>query len=194
MNSPRPQEFQACDLLHPFVSRLALETILNSPLLETDLGGLALQSYDQTLVVRVGHGKPTLLSCSDRVKYVNVFLRILLEGGEIPGVLTSCRSSDETAKPEGFVLSGRAKLGKEKLFVFRDRDRESVSVMVAPDVLTATRILSNVGKLHSFKRICCWCGSEGKFKKCPCKLAWYCNGDCQNQHWRTHKPKCTFQK
>ncbi len=44
---------------------------------------------------------------------------------------------------------------------------------------------------HNF-RMCSWCGAISEaINTCPCVRAWYCNADCQLQHWPTHKPHCT---
>jgi len=39
---------------------------------------------------------------------------------------------------------------------------------------------------------CDYCGSTlGKQNRCSkCKMAMYCNGDCQKQDWKRHKPLC----
>ncbi len=43
---------------------------------------------------------------------------------------------------------------------------------------------------HSF-RMCSCCGAVSEaIDTCPCIRAWYCNADCQLQHWPTHKPNC----
>ncbi len=43
---------------------------------------------------------------------------------------------------------------------------------------------------HNF-RMCSWCGAVSEaINTCPCVRAWYCNADCQLQHWPTHKPQC----
>jgi hypothetical protein len=47
----------------------------------------------------------------------------------------------------------------------------------------------NVG--HTF-RICSCCGAVSEIIfTCPCDRAWYCNAECQLQHWPTHKPHCS---
>jgi hypothetical protein len=47
----------------------------------------------------------------------------------------------------------------------------------------------NVG--HNFC-MCSCCGAVSEaINTCPCVCAWYCNGDCQLQHWPTHKPHCS---
>jgi tetratricopeptide (TPR) repeat protein len=44
---------------------------------------------------------------------------------------------------------------------------------------------------HNF-RMCSLCGAVSEIIfTCPCDRAWYCNADCQLQHWPTHKPHCT---
>ncbi len=44
---------------------------------------------------------------------------------------------------------------------------------------------------HNF-RMCSWCGAVSEaINTCPCVRAWYCNADCQLQHWPTHKPHCS---
>jgi hypothetical protein len=43
---------------------------------------------------------------------------------------------------------------------------------------------------HNF-RMCSFCGAVSEaINTCPCVRAWYCNADCQLQHWPTHKPNC----
>jgi tetratricopeptide (TPR) repeat protein len=43
---------------------------------------------------------------------------------------------------------------------------------------------------HNF-RMCSYCGAVSEaINTCPCVRAWYCNADCQLQHWPTHKPHC----
>jgi tetratricopeptide (TPR) repeat protein len=45
---------------------------------------------------------------------------------------------------------------------------------------------------HNF-RMCSCCGAVSEaINTCPCVRAWYCNADCQLQHWPTHKPHCTI--
>ncbi len=47
----------------------------------------------------------------------------------------------------------------------------------------------NVG--HNF-RMCSCCGAVSEIIfTCPCDRAWYCNAECQLQHWPTHKPQCS---
>jgi tetratricopeptide (TPR) repeat protein len=44
---------------------------------------------------------------------------------------------------------------------------------------------------HNF-RMCSLCGAVSEIIfTCPCDRAWYCNADCQLQHWPTHKPQCS---
>jgi tetratricopeptide (TPR) repeat protein len=44
---------------------------------------------------------------------------------------------------------------------------------------------------HNF-RICSCCGAVSEIIfTCPCDRAWYCNTECQLQHWQTHKPQCS---
>lgn len=39
---------------------------------------------------------------------------------------------------------------------------------------------------------CFACNTPGATKRCSvCKAAWYCDTDCQKQHWIEHKRKCT---
>ena len=44
---------------------------------------------------------------------------------------------------------------------------------------------------HKFG-LCNQCGTvHGHMCKCDgCNRAWYCNTDCQLQHWPTHRPQC----
>jgi tetratricopeptide (TPR) repeat protein len=43
---------------------------------------------------------------------------------------------------------------------------------------------------HNF-RMCSCCGAVSEaINTCPCVRAWYCNADCQLQHWPAHKPHC----
>jgi hypothetical protein len=44
---------------------------------------------------------------------------------------------------------------------------------------------------HNF-RMCSLCGAVSEMiNTCPCVRAWYCNAECQLQHWLTHKPYCS---
>ena len=41
------------------------------------------------------------------------------------------------------------------------------------------------------KTPCASCGKTGKLKKCSrCKSIFYCNEDCQQKDWKSHKGKC----
>ena len=40
------------------------------------------------------------------------------------------------------------------------------------------------------KRTCAHCGKPGKLKCGKCKLAYYCNAECQKVHWKMHKLLC----
>lgn len=43
------------------------------------------------------------------------------------------------------------------------------------------------------KRLCWYCGSEGKTKACDsCKVARYCSIDCQKKAWRNHRMPCAL--
>ena len=47
---------------------------------------------------------------------------------------------------------------------------------------------SNVNYASS---LCSFCGADQATAKCTrCKLATYCNRDCQSAHWKAHKPAC----
>jgi tetratricopeptide (TPR) repeat protein len=45
---------------------------------------------------------------------------------------------------------------------------------------------------HNF-HMCSCCGAVSEaINTCPCIHVWYCNADCQLQHWPTHKPNCSM--
>ncbi len=56
--------------------------------------------------------------------------------------------------------------------------------------LSKVRNRGNV-KTVSKIRMCCNCGEirEG-MPKCACHRAWYCNAECQQMDWETHRPDC----
>jgi tetratricopeptide (TPR) repeat protein len=61
--------------------------------------------------------------------------------------------------------------------------------MVRQLAAQSNRDAINVG--HNF-RMCSWCGAVSEIIfTCPCDRAWYCNTDCQLQHWPTHKLHCS---
>jgi hypothetical protein len=86
----------------------------------------------------------------------------------------------------------------EEALAIRQRvygDQHEPTVQTAMDLAMVRQLAAqsdrgaiNVG--HNF-RMCSWCGvvSEIIFT-CPCDRAWYCNAECQLQHWPTHKPQC----
>ncbi len=75
-------------------------------------------------------------------------------------------------------------------------EQHESTVAIAKE-LTKVRILaaqSDRGAIdvgHNF-RMCSCCGAVSEaINTCPCVRAWYCNADCQLQHWPTHKLHCT---
>jgi hypothetical protein len=70
------------------------------------------------------------------------------------------------------------------------------STSAAEDLAAARQVAaqSDRGALdvgHNF-RMCNLCGAISEIVfTCPCDRAWYCNADCQLQHWPTHKPHCS---
>jgi hypothetical protein len=73
-------------------------------------------------------------------------------------------------------------------------DQHGQSVMVAKKLTEvhqlakqADRGAIDVG--HNFRMCSCGAVSEA-INTCPCVRAWYCNADCQLQHWPTHMPNC----
>ncbi|KAI9026064.1 hypothetical protein DFJ74DRAFT_663127 [Hyaloraphidium curvatum] len=60
-------------------------------------------------------------------------------------------------------------------------------------------ICAPVGENHEQRRTCEMCGRmEAKrdvqevFKRCSrCKQAFYCNAECQHEHWAFHKEHCS---
>lgn len=58
-----------------------------------------------------------------------------------------------------------------------------------PDPFTDdTEGLKNVAAM----RECARCGAKGaKLRRCnECRSAWYCNAECQRQHWSSHQQTC----
>ena len=47
-------------------------------------------------------------------------------------------------------------------------------------------------KLRKLFQYCGGCGKCANFKTCSgCKKVHYCSTECQNAHWKTHKPDCS---
>ena len=63
-----------------------------------------------------------------------------------------------------------------------------------PIVKDATKQKKNTNQKTLWVTIfkCFQCGKRGhKLPKCTqCSQAYYCNADCQQKHWKTHKPVC----
>lgn len=52
------------------------------------------------------------------------------------------------------------------------------------------QVLPNARFVNVYDK-CEMCGEKGRFKKCSgCKKVYYCNGACQKNHWKIHKPTC----
>ncbi len=63
------------------------------------------------------------------------------------------------------------------------------SLAYSRKLLKAPRREIDVG--HEF-RMCSYCENvKESMSVCPCFRAWYCNTDCQLQHWVAHKPHCS---
>ena len=156
-----------------------------------DLGHIMRQCHGETPLIRVTPAHPdggAALTSADRVKYAAEFLAMQQDDDKKLDFIP-CRAME-------FVVSVQRDVGQERLYAFRINipGDPKVFLLVASDAQAAKQFIARVGKAHCLKRLCSWCGAEGSFKKCPCKAVRYCNGDCQKQHWRTHKPKCTFQR
>ena len=184
--------------MYPFVTEEAIHIIARSPSVIGDLCKIPRQSFDETLIVRVSLSRPggcIALSGAQRDKYAEGFQAMQRQQATI-NVVTRHDPKDG-GKLQGFVICALVGVGLEHLYAFcwhGGPGDERISLAVASDEREARKFISEVGKVHSLAGGCCWCGSKGKFKRCPCKAVWYCNGDCQTQHWKLHTPKCAFQK
>ncbi len=87
----------------------------------------------------------------------------------------------------------------EEALAIRQRvfgDQHDRTVMAATELARVRQLAaqSDRGAIdvgHNF-RMCSFCGAVSEaINTCPCVRAWYCNADCQLQHWPTHKPHCT---
>ncbi len=71
------------------------------------------------------------------------------------------------------------------------RTVETVKKLARVHQLAAQSDRGAIGVGHNF-RMCSVCGAVSEaINTCPCVRAWYCNADCQLQHWPTHKPNCS---
>ena len=52
--------------------------------------------------------------------------------------------------------------------------------------------MSAISTLMSHESVCWFCSTSApKLKACAeCRIAKYCNAECQKSHWRAHKPRC----
>jgi hypothetical protein len=87
----------------------------------------------------------------------------------------------------------------EEVLAIRQRvfgDQHERTVQTAKHLAAARQLASqsdrdaiNVG--HNF-HMCSCCGTVSEIIfTCPCDRVWYCNAECQLQHWLTHKPHCS---
>ncbi len=78
--------------------------------------------------------------------------------------------------------------------VYGDQDEHTVGTAKKLAEVRQLAAQSNRGAIdvgHNF-RMCSWCSAVSEIIfTCPCDRAWYCNADCQLQHWPTHKPQCS---
>jgi tetratricopeptide (TPR) repeat protein len=71
-----------------------------------------------------------------------------------------------------------------------DRTVETAEELARVRQLAAQSDRGAIDVGHNF-RMCSCCGAVSEaINTCPCIRAWYCNADCQLQHWPTHKPHC----
>ena len=75
-------------------------------------------------------------------------------------------------------------------------DKHQLTVGVAEDLATTRQLAQQrnrdvINAGHNYS-MCNQCGTvkEHMFKCDGCNRAWYCNTDCQLQHWPTHRPQC----
>ncbi len=72
-----------------------------------------------------------------------------------------------------------------------DRTVETAEELTEVRHLAAQSDRGTIDVGHNF-RMCSCCGAVSEaINTCPCIRAWYCNADCQLQHWPAHKPHCT---
>jgi hypothetical protein len=78
--------------------------------------------------------------------------------------------------------------------VFGDQHEDTVTLakkLAGVRQLAAQSDRSAIDVGHNF-RMCSCCGAVSEaINTCPCVRAWYCDADCQLQHWPTHKPHCS---
>jgi tetratricopeptide (TPR) repeat protein len=72
-----------------------------------------------------------------------------------------------------------------------ERTVDTVKVLAQAHLLAAQSDRGAIDVGHNF-RMCSCCGAVSEaINTCPCVRAWYCNAECQLQHWPAHKPNCS---
>jgi len=97
-----------------------------------------------------------------------------------------------------YFTSCELSIGETVFFYFHSQLNRIVLIASSFDERgCAVRHILATGLLHTFERLCAWCGRAAEsgaiaadLRKCPCKKVRYCDAECQTSHWPAHKAEC----
>ena len=83
---------------------------------------------------------------------------------------------------------------QESMFFYFHATLNRIVMAAAPSAADATQFMLTTGAIHTFDKLCAFCGKTGGLLKCPCKAVRYCGDLCQRRHWPAHAVECRARR
>jgi hypothetical protein len=186
------------DDMHAFVTNDAMHGLLRLPKVRMGMRGITRPKFVDIMVTRPGRevGVTVKHDRERRLMYADCYHTMRETNNQAPhGFVTTHRESDNQLL--SFVPFLQYKQGEEIVFAFHSEMYDKTALLVVEDeadMPNANCFISTYGDSYDFSGVCSFCGTHGRYRKCPCKMTEYCSPKCQKQHWKAHKTICTHVK